>query len=65
MNPLFKTGDVVQLIRPYRGGLPYPDSNKPMIILDCEYWVISEAYCYTLLQGDIKIFLYERCIELV
>ena len=62
--PLYQIGDVVQLTEHYRSGPPFPDPNQIMIILSLEYWTNYGAYVYHLLAGDIKIFLYEYCIEL-
>ena len=60
-SPLFKTGDVVRLTEHYNNKI-YP--GEPMILLCLVYHTV-QGIVYELLAGDIKMFFYERCLELV
>lgn len=62
MSPAYKKGDVVQLREHYKTSYL---AKSPMIVLGAEYWTHDVMYVYELLSGDDKIFLYERCVELV
>ncbi len=57
-SPLYKIGDVVQLTKYYTATC-HEGLAGPMIVLS----MCGDTY--ELLVGDIKIYLYERCLELV
>ena len=62
-SPLYKIGDVVQLTEHYKSSYLV---GQPMIVLSTDFGEMYRVeYIYELLAGDLKIFLYERCVELV